>query len=50
MRLCEQSVGSWMAAILKTVVYLLLGFTDCHLRSSAALMESRFVGIFVSVV
>ena len=47
---CEQSFGSWMAAILKTVVYLLLGFTDCQLRSSAAVMESRLVRIFISVV
>jgi hypothetical protein len=46
---CEQSVGSWMAAILKTVVYLLLGFTDCQLRSSAAVMDSRLVRIFISV-
>jgi hypothetical protein len=45
----EQSVASWLAAILKTVVYLLLGFTDCQLCSSAAVMDSRLVRIFVSV-
>ena len=47
---CEQSFGSWMEAILKTVVYLLLGFTDCQLRSSAAVMDSHLVRIFISVV
>lgn len=46
---CEQSVGSWMTAILKTVVYLLLGFSDCQLCSSAAVRDSRLVRIFVSV-
>jgi hypothetical protein len=39
-----------MAVILKTVVCLLLGFTDCQLRSSAAEMDSPLVRIFISVV